>query len=111
MGRQLAHEAVESCSAVKILPDEAIERILRDAFAPHRCDVKFQIDAFAQSKKVALIIYASRIGARPFVVEGVIVDLLRRRDALVTYIHDVRKQLQRHNIAFAPAALLTLSMR
>ena len=98
---------MEASPAGEALPDEAIERILRGAFAPHRCDVKFQIDVFERSKKVALIIYVSRAGDRPFVVEGVIVDLLRPRDALVTFIHDVRTQLQGHNIAFATSASAT----
>ena len=32
--------------------------------------------------------------------EGVSVDALRGRDALLSYIDDVREQLRRHNIAF-----------
>ena len=74
------------------------------AFAPHRCDVKFQIDAFVGSKRVAVIIYASRAGTnaggRPFIVEGVDVDALRQPDRLLTYIDDLRKELQRRHVAF-----------
>jgi len=103
MNRHTAHETVASAPTAETLPDQAIERILRIAFAPHRCDVKFQIDAFVGSKKVAVIIYSSRAGTnaggRPFIVEGVDVDALRQPDRLLTYIDDLRKELQRRHVA------------
>jgi len=56
------------------------------------------------SKRVAVIIYASRAGTnaggRPFTVEGVDVDALRQPDRLLTYIDDLRKELQRRHVAF-----------
>ena len=104
MKRHTARETVASAPTAETLSDEAIERILQIAFAPHRCDVKFQIDAFVRNKKVSAIIYVPRAGMsagrRPFIVEGVNVDALRQREALLTYIEDVRKELQRHTIAF-----------
>ena len=111
-----ARETAASAQTVEALSDQAIERILRVAFAPHRCDVKLQIDVFVGSKKVAVIIYASRPGSsaeeRSFIVEGVNVEALRRRDTLLSYIDDVRKELQRRHIALAarPPLLATLGV-
>jgi hypothetical protein len=101
--RQQVTQATATAPADHTLSDVAIEGTLRTAFAPHRCDVKLQMDSFVRTKKVALIIHASRAGgtgARPFIVEGVPVEALRRRDALLTYIDDVREQLRRHNVDF-----------
>ena len=85
--------------------DQAIEDALRAAFAPHRCDVQFHLDTFTQLRKVALVIHAVRDGVRAieqeFVVEGIDVDTLRRREALLDYIDDVREQLQRRRVSFA----------
>ena len=99
MNTHSARRTVTSGPTAETLPDETIDWILRGAFAPHRCVVKFQLDAFVQDKKVALIIYASCAGTsadgKAFMVEGVNVDALRQLDGLLTYIDDVRKELQR----------------
>jgi hypothetical protein len=88
-----------------MLTDQAIEDALRSAFAPHRCNVEFQIDAFTRSRKVALVIHAMgaglRANEREFIVEGICLDNLRRREALLDYIDDVREQLKQRRIAFA----------
>jgi len=88
----------------KTLSDQAIERILRIAFAPYRCDIKFQMDAFNGSEKVVVIIYASRAatsaGGRPFIVEAVNADGLRPCDMLLMYVDEIRKELQRRKIPF-----------
>ena len=85
--------------------DQAVEDALRAAFAPHRCDVQFQLDAFTQLRKVALVIHAVRDGVgaieQEFVVEGIDVESLRRRQALLDYIDDVREQLQQRRVRFA----------
>ena len=85
--------------------EQTVEAALRAAFAPHRCDVQFELDAFTQFRKVALVIHAVRDGGRPIeqelVVEGIDLDTLRRREALLNYIDDVREQLQQRRIRFA----------
>ena len=76
----------------------------RIAFAPYRCDIKFQMDAFNGSEKVVVIIYASRAatsaGGRPFIVEAVNADGLRPCDMLLMYVDEIRKELQRRKIPF-----------
>jgi hypothetical protein len=87
----------------EMLTDQAIEEALRTAFAPHRCDVQIQLDAFTQARKLALVIHAAGLRAteREFIVEGIGLDTLRRREALLDYIDDVRGQLKLRRIGFA----------
>jgi hypothetical protein len=85
--------------------DSALEPVLRAAFAPHRCNVRFQQDAFSGVRKVALTIRVTastaRIADREFVVEGVAVGKLRTAEALAAYVDDVRRQLARRRVVFA----------
>jgi hypothetical protein len=87
------------------LSDEDIEQEAQRAFAPHRCLVRFQTDAFDGSRKVALRIVVStcksRIGEKEFVVEGVRADALRQRTELEQYLDDVRAQLRQRGVPFA----------
>ncbi len=87
------------------LSDEDIEQEAHRAFAPHRCLVRFQTDAFDSSRKVALRILVStckaRAGEKEFVVEGVRADALRQRVALEQYFNDVRAQLAQRGVTFA----------
>jgi hypothetical protein len=86
------------------LEDEQIERQLRASFAPHRCAVRFQNDAFGDGRKVALLIHVRigvKLGEQEFYVEGVPIDLLRDRSALLEYIDDIRRQLQQRRVAFS----------
>ena len=87
------------------LSDDDLEQEAQRAFAPHRCVVRFQTDAFDGSRKVALRIMVSvckaRVGEKEFVVEGVRAEALRQREALEQYLDDVRAQLQQRGVAFA----------
>jgi len=85
------------------LEDEQIERELQASFAPHRCVVRFQHDAFANGRKIALLIQVhigSNAEQKEFQVEGVPVDLLRDRRALTEYVDDIRRQLQQRRVSF-----------
>ena len=85
------------------LEDEQIERELQASFAPHRCVVRFQHDAFANGRKIALLIQVhigSNAEHKEFQVEGVPVDLLRDRRALTEYVDDIRRQLQQRRVSF-----------
>jgi len=85
------------------LEDEQIERELQASFAPHRCVVRFQHDAFASGRKIALLIQVhigSKTEQKEFQVEGVPVDLLRDRRALSEYVDDIRRQLQQRRVSF-----------
>jgi len=67
------------------LEDEEIKRELRASFAPHRCVVRFQRDAFVNGRKIALLIQVhigSKAEEKEFQVEGVPIDLLRDSRAL-----------------------------
>ena len=83
------------------LEDDQIEEVLRNAFAPHRCIVKFD------GKRVALRIYVAPcrmamrgMEGRQYFVEGSRIALLRHRDALFQYIEDVRFHLRQHKVTF-----------
>jgi len=85
------------------LEDEQIERELQASFAPHRCVVRVQHDAFANGRKIALLIQVhigSNAEQKEFQVEGVPVDLLRDRRALSEYVDDIRRQLQQRRVSF-----------
>ena len=88
-----------------LVDDDALEHVLRAAFAPHRCSVRFQQDAFSGVCKVALTIRvaasAARVPEREFVVEGVAVVKLRTAEALAEYVEDVQRQLARRRVVFA----------
>jgi len=85
------------------LEDEEIERELRASFAPHRCVVRFQRDAFVNGRKIALLIQVhigSKAEEKEFQVEGVPIDLLRDSRALSEYVDDIRRQLQQRRVSF-----------
>lgn len=93
-----------------LLSDQAVGEALERAFAPHRCDVAFQTDAFTETKKVALVIRVlHNAGTREFVVEGISVDTLRRPDALLAYVDDVRRQLRQRKVVFSPVSRTLLA--
>jgi hypothetical protein len=103
-----AYRAAHSCSVGQEgLEEGELEDVLRNAFAPHRCDVRFQDDVFSLTRKISLRIHVSRIGAhqaeKEFVVEGVPVAALRCSEALSKYVDDVRHQLQKRRVFFAIA--------
>ena len=85
------------------LEDEQIERGLHAGFAPHRCAVRFERDAFAAGRRVALLIEVrsgSKREMKEFHVEGIPVDLLRDPKGLSEYIDDIRRQLQQRRVSF-----------
>lgn len=80
------------------LEDAEIEELLRDAFAAHRCAVRFEKDDRGVRHRVSLMVYVSRVRShlpdRELSVEGVSVESLRSPEALKNLIRDVREQLQ-----------------
>jgi hypothetical protein len=84
------------------LEDEELKGILQRAFAPHRSIVAFQHDAFSGDTKLALVIQVSGISPRicEFLVEGVPIESLRRRETLSSYIDDVREHMRERAISF-----------
>ena len=89
------------------LCDHDLRRMLQGAFSPHRCEARICRDAFSEESKVLLAIQVlgigSRIGEREFLVEGVPIESLRDRAALLQYIEDVRRELQRRRVPFVQA--------
>lgn len=100
---------VEACGTLAVprhesLRDEHIEHLLRTAFSPHRCVVRFvERSPHNPARKVTLNVFVwtgARADEKEFEVGGVSVDALRSPTALAEYVNDVRRHLQQHRVVF-----------
>ena len=86
------------------LRDEQIEHLLRAAFSPHRCIVRFvEPPGLAVDRKVALNIFVwtgARADEREFAVGGVSLATLRAPNALADYVNEVRRHLRQRRVVF-----------